>query len=255
MITAGIDSGSRAVKTVIYNNETGKILASAVKDQGVEQSKIAENVLAEALNKAGISRDHIHKIIATGYGRNGIDFADSRITEITCHAKGVSTLNPGVRTIIDIGGQDSKVIHLDEKSHVFDFVMNDRCAAGTGRFMEIVIDRLECSMSQVRALVEKSRNPATISSMCVVFAETEIIGLLAAGTLPEDILAGVQSSIATRLSSMAGRFFKSPLVFTGGMALVDGMKEALEKALGTQISTSDTPQFTGALGAAVIASE
>jgi predicted CoA-substrate-specific enzyme activase len=158
-------------------------------------------------------------------------------------------------TIIEIGGQDSKLIRMDAKGAVRDFAMNDRCAAGTGRFLEIVAGRLDLSLSKLGEVAARSRKPAAISSMCAVFAETEIVGLLASGVPPEDIIAGVQLSIAKRVVAMAGRSVEEPVVFTGGVALVPGMADALRQALQKPVSIAPHPQFTGALGAAILAAK
>jgi len=161
---------------------------------------------------------------------------------------------PEVRTIIDIGGQDSKLMRLNSDGSVTDFVMNDRCAAGTGHFLEVLATRLGVRLACLGEMAGKSRKPAIISSMCVVFAETEIIGLLASGATPEDIVAGVQGSIATRVAAMVGRNMTLPVVFTGGVAMVPGMDAALAAALGNPVIVAPRPQLTGALGAAILAS-
>jgi predicted CoA-substrate-specific enzyme activase len=158
---------------------------------------------------------------------------------------------PEARTVVDIGGQDSKLLRLNGDGIVSDFLMNDRCAAGTGRFLEVVATRLGVKLGSLGELAAKSRKPAIVSSMCVVFAETEIIGLLASGILPEDIVAGVQASIATRLAAMAGRNLAEPILFTGGVALVPGMDAALGAAFGRPVTIAPDPQMTGALGAAL----
>lgn len=253
MIYAGIDAGSRAIKVVLLD-EGLDIVGFGIQDQGVKQAELAADLLDNTLKEAGYHRKDIKCSIATGYGRDALDFADSTITEITCHAKGILHLNPEVQTIIDIGGQDSKLIRLDNGGSVRDFVMNDRCAAGTGRFLEIVSNLLEIDLKKLGEFAERSDNPSVISSMCVVFAETEIIGLLASGESPENIAAGVQSSIASRIMSMAGRKVAEPIIFTGGVALIPGMNTALEKAIGYPVKISQNPQFTGALGAAILAS-
>jgi predicted CoA-substrate-specific enzyme activase len=172
---------------------------------------------------------------------------------ITCHGVGVRHLVPEVRTVIDIGGQDSKLIRLDNEGNVRDFIMNDRCAAGTGRFLEIVARRLNVTLDSLGKMAEKSKTPAPISNTCVVFAETEITGLLACDTPRDDIAAGVQNSIATRISTMAGRGVTPPVVFTGGVALVPEMDNALKAALGHEVTISPDPQMTGAIGAAILA--
>lgn len=253
MICAGIDAGSRTIKIVLTDADTGKVLAKGITDQGVEQNRLASKLFEKVLKKTGCGKKDVTKIIATGYGRNAVTIADTTITEITCHAVGVHHLVPDAKTIIDIGGQDSKLLKLDGSGKVRDFAMNDRCAAGTGRFLEVVAQRLDVELESLGKMVAKSENPAAISSMCVVFAETEIIGLLASGTSREDIVAGVQSAIAARIVGMAGRKLTPPIIFTGGVALIPEMDTALQKAIGQKVTVSPEPQMTGALGAAILA--
>lgn len=255
MICAGIDAGSRSIKAVLYDTARSEVLASGLADQGVEQERLATELFERLLNTAGLERPQIRGIVATGYGRNAIRFADTTITEITCHARGVHRQAPDARTIIEIGGQDSKVISLEDGGRVRDFAMNDRCAAGTGRFLEMVSLRLSMSWEQLSELACRSTKPAIISNMCVVFAETEIIGLLADGKPLPDVVAGVQNSIATRVSALAGRCVLPPIYFTGGVALQSGMARALEETLSLPVRIAPQPQFTGALGAAVLAGE
>ena len=253
MITAGIDAGSRTIKAVLWDGDTHCILASGALDQGVEQRRIAGDLADRLLKEIGAERSQIARTIATGYGRNLIDFADSTVTEITCHARGVAHVAPQARTIIEIGGQDNKVIRLNSHGTVRDFDMNDRCAAGTGRFLELVATRLGIQLNELGALGRQSQCPTPISSMCAVFAESEIIGLLAGGRLPADIVAGVQAAIAQRMAALAGRNLEGPICFTGGVALVPGMAEALEKTLSQPVLLAPQPLFTGALGAALLA--
>jgi (R)-2-hydroxyacyl-CoA dehydratese activating ATPase len=255
MICAGIDAGSRAIKAVLFDTEQGRILSSAIADQGVAQARLAVEVLEEALRQAGVERAQLRALVATGYGRSAVPHADTTITEITCHARGVSHLMPHVRTVLEIGGQDSKVIWLNGPGRVRDFAMNDRCAAGTGRFLEVVAARLEVDLTGFSQLCRASRQPALISNTCVVFAETEIIGLLSEGADPSDIAAGVQSAIASRVMALAGRQVQPPVGFTGGVALLQGMPQALQAALGVPVDVSPLPQYTGALGAALLAAE
>jgi len=254
MISAGIDAGSRAIKAVLIDSDSLNVLASGIADQGVDQEPLALRLFESLLKKARVRRDDVSRVVATGYGRNIIGFADTTITEITCHAYGVRHLVPDAMTIIEIGGQDSKLIRLNERGAVQDFAMNDRCAAGTGRFLEVVASRLGVSLQELGKLANRSTKPAPISSMCVVFAETEIIGLLAAGTAREDIVAGVQGAIAARVSAMVGRKVAPPVLFTGGVALIPGMAHALESAIGHPVSIAPDPMMTGALGAAILAS-
>jgi predicted CoA-substrate-specific enzyme activase len=255
MICGGIDAGSRSIKVVLFDTEQPRILSTRMGDQGVAQERLAGELFEQALNDAGIGRSRVSAVVATGYGRNAIRFADTTITEITCHARGVHHVAPDARTIIEIGGQDSKVIHLEDGGRVRDFAMNDRCAAGTGRFLEMVASRLGVDWQKLAELGRDSKKPAIISNMCVVFAETEIIGLLAEGTPVPDVVAGVQNAIATRVLALAGRSTVPPVYFTGGVALQPGMTRALEEALSCPLHVAPHPQYTGALGAAILAGQ
>ncbi len=253
MICAGIDAGSRTIKAVLYRADRGEIVAADVVDQGVEQNALAMQLLERLLHENGLDRDDIRAMVSTGYGRRLITAADVPITEITCQACGVRHRVPDARTIIDIGGQDSKLLRIRDDGVVSDFAMNDRCAAGTGRFLEVLATRLDVRLSALGDMAAAARMPAVISNMCVVFAETEIIGLLASGILPEDIVAGVQASIASRMAAMAGGSVIAPVVFAGGVAMVPGMDAALEAVLDKPITIAPDPQMTGALGAAILA--
>lgn len=243
------------MKVVLLRADSLEIAAAEAVDQGVDQNALADKLLDRLLHDNGLERGNVRAVVATGYGRKLIHCADNRVTEITCHARGIRHLVPQARTIIDIGGQDSKLIWLGEEGNVTEFAMNDRCAAGTGRFLEVLAVRLGVPLQSLGEMTGRSRLPASISSMCVVFAETEIIGLLATGSQPEDIVAGVQASIATRVAAMASHAMAAPIVFTGGVAMVSGMAEALAAALGQPVSIAPRPQMTGALGAALIAAD
>jgi (R)-2-hydroxyacyl-CoA dehydratese activating ATPase len=240
---------------VLFDPESERVVTSGWVDQGIEQELLARQLYDRLVGASGLASEAIGGIVATGYGRNLIRFADTTITEITCHARGVSQLVPAARTIIEIGGQDSKLIRLDEGRTVRDFAMNDRCAAGTGRFLEVVAAQLGMALSSLGDLVRQSQTPALISSMCVVFAETEIIGLLASRTPPADIIAGVQQSIAARVAAMAGRVAEPPVYFTGGVALIPGMAEALASTLHIPVTVVPEPLMSGALGAAILAAQ
>jgi len=255
MIYAGIDAGSRTIKVVLLDSMNREVVAKGLADQGIDQRALANRTLDSLVKANHLNRRDIRKVVATGYGRDAVDFADKTITEITCHARGVYHQDPSVHTIIDIGGQDSKLLHLEEDGRVHDFVMNDRCAAGTGRFLEVVADRLDVKLEKLGDAARNADNPSAISSMCVVFAETEIIGLLSSGEKVENIIAGVQRAMTQRIASMAGRSTKAPIMFTGGVALIHGMMQALEQALGHPVRVAKDPQFTGALGAALLACE
>ncbi len=251
MITAGIDGGSRAVKVALWDGET--VLGAGCRDQGIRHDETAEALLAEVLTSAGLAPSDLTGVVATGYARKMIARADRAVTEITCHAVGVRHVAPMARSVIEIGGQDCKVLRLAEDGTVRDFAMNDRCAAGTGRFLEVLATRLETPLEDLGSLASASTDPAAISSMCVVFAETEIIGLLASGITPADIVAGVQNAMARRITALVGRNATPPVVFTGGGALVPGMCDALARALDTTVTVCPDPQLTGAIGAAILA--
>jgi (R)-2-hydroxyacyl-CoA dehydratese activating ATPase len=255
MICAGIDAGSRTLKIVLLDADTRAPLASGVVDQGIDQDRLADRLLDQLLHDHGLQKNDLRAVIATGYGRKLVRAADAAVTEITCQSWGVRHCVPQTRTIIDIGGQDSKLVRLKEDGTVADFAMNDRCAAGTGRFLEMLAAQLGVQFSELESLVRQSRSPAVISSMCVVFAETEIVGLLASGIPPEDILTGVQSAVATRIAAMAGRSLIEPILFTGGVALVPGMDAALRTVFDRPVQIAPQPQCTCALGAALIAAD
>lgn len=254
-ICAGIDAGSRAIKIVLLDSDSHRMVASGMVDQGVAQDALAMELFERLVTETRLSPTDIRRVVATGYARNGVSLADTTMSEIACHGRGVHHSVLEARTVIEIGGQDSKIMHLDDDGCIRDFAMNDRCAAGTGRFLEMVATRLSVEIQELGQLAKASQSPAAISSMCVVFAETEITGLLATGTPPEDIVAGVQNSIASRVSAMAGRRFQPPVVLTGGVARVPGTATALASALGQTVTTVPDPQMTGALGAALLASQ
>ncbi|HEY3416280.1 MAG TPA: acyl-CoA dehydratase activase [Armatimonadota bacterium] len=253
MITAGIDAGSRAIKIALFDTEQQAVIALGTVDQGVAQKLLVVDLYDRLVTGQGLRWQAIHRVIATGYGRGAIDLADTTITEITCHAAGVRFVAPDTATIIEIGGQDSKLLRLQENGTVRDFVMNDRCAAGTGRFLEMAAQRLETPLEMLGMLAAQSHAPARINSTCVVFAETEIIGLLASGADAADILAGIQAAVATRVAAMTGGRVTPPVYFTGGVALIPGMREALAAALDVPIAIADPPLYTGAIGAALLA--
>lgn len=255
MIVAGIDAGSRAIKIVLYDTASRTVTGRDACDQGVRQEQLASGLLDGLLARHGFTRPDVGRIVATGYGRAALALADAAVTEITCHARGAREVAPDARTVIDIGGQDSKVIWLDANGSVRDFVMNDRCAAGTGRFLEVVAARLETGVGELGAMAAGRTDPVPISSTCVVFAETEIVGLLASAADPRDIAAGVQKSIASRIAAMIGRRMAEPVLLTGGVARVGGMADALSTALRCPVAIAPAPQFTGALGAALVAAE
>lgn len=250
---AGIDAGSRAIKAALFDAANQRVAATESCDQGVDQAARAEALLNRLAERAGVATTDIAATVATGYGRHAVGFAQQAVTEITCHAAGVRFLHPDARAVVDIGGQDSKFIQLADDGRVLDFAMNDRCAAGTGRFLEVVSQRLDVPLESLGEHAARAVRPAKISSMCVVFAESEIIGLLASGEPVANIIAGVQLSIAERVAALAHRTRPGELIFTGGVARVSGMRAALEQTLRHPVRTAADPCMTGALGAALMA--
>lgn len=250
MITAGIDIGSNTTKAVIMENN--RILSQHIVFTGYSAREAANEVLDGVLKKADLVRSDIKKLICTGYGRNYMTEADHTCTEITCHALGAYYSLPGVGSVIDIGGQDSKYITIGKAGAVSKFTMNEKCAAGTGRFLEVMARALEMDLESFAALSLKSENPAQISSLCSVFAESEVISLIASGCDRPNIIAGLHESIASRITAMVHRIgLKEPVIMTGGCARNYGLVSALEKALGVTIIVNETAQINGAIGAAL----
>ncbi len=252
---AGIDSGSTTTNMVVIDGAR-TIVASAIVRTGAKAQNGAAAALNEICGKLSIQPDELSAILATGYGRNNIPFATDTKTEITCHARGAFFLNPAVRTIVDIGGQDSKVICLDETGAVVNFIMNDKCAAGTGRFLEMMARTLELDMEQMSRAGLTWKKDLTISSMCTVFAESEVISLIADNHSESDIIHGLNKSIAAKTASMVSRAKgQGPYMMTGGVARNQGVVQALEARLGERLYISDAPDLCGALGAALFALE
>ncbi len=247
----GIDSGSTSTNAVILNGNR-EIVASAVIRTGAKSGESAQRILEEILQKANLQRSDLTKIVSTGYGRVSIPFADENVTEISCHGKGAHYLNPEIRTILDIGGQDSKAIHLNEKGDVTDFVMNDKCAAGTGRFLEMMARTLEVDISELGPLSLKSTENIEISSMCSVFAESEVISLIAQNKETSDIAHGIHMAIAAKAISLMRRVGLKPrFMMTGGVAKNPGVVKVLEEQLKAPLFISEEPEIVGALGAAL----
>jgi len=252
MFTAGIDIGSITAKAAVIAD--GKLLGTRVIFTGYNSGVAGEKVFHELLEELHLNPSTIRKIVSTGYGRNSVTFASKAMTEIICHGAGAHYLNPAVRSIIDIGGQDSKVILLDEKGKVKNFAMNDKCAAGTGRFLEVMARALEADLDGFGTLSLKAGCPSRISSLCTVFAESEVISLISKGEKREDIIAGIHESIAARVAAMANRVgVVPPVVMTGGVAKNIGVVKAMEKKLGIPVEVSSYAQVNGAIGAAVLA--
>ena len=249
MISVGIDSGSATTKAVLVND--GHTTAQVVLPTAFDFLSAAEQAYKNVLAYAGVGEKDVSGIYATGYGRNSIKFANKAISEITAHAIGVYHLYPKVNGIIDIGGQDSKVISVSS-GKVTDFLMNDKCAAGTGKFLEYTARALEVPIEEFGLLALVSKAPASITSMCTVFAESEAISLRARGFKREDIAAGLIESVARRVAVMARQVgLKQNVAFVGGVAKNVGIKGALERELGISLYVPPEPQITGALGAAL----
>ena len=254
MYTAGIDIGTISTKAVIMRD--GQLLASRVILTGYNAENAGKKVFDAVLDDLQISASAITRIVATGYGRKSLAMADKSITEIMCHATGARYLNPLIRSIIDIGGQDSKAILLDDHGKVANFAMNDKCAAGTGRFLEVMARAMEVDLDEFGRMSLKADLSARISSLCTVFAESEIISLIAKGEKRENIIAGIHESICVRVLAMANRIgIKPPVMMTGGVAKNIGVVRAFEKAIGSPIEVSDYAQVNGAIGAALLAQD
>lgn len=257
IITAGVDIGSTTVKAVILAN--GEFVCGRIDSTGTNPALAGKQVLEMTINDAHHLASDLKYMIATGYGRVSAPFANRTVTEITCHGRGAHFISPEIRTVIDIGGQDAKVVSLGEGGKVIDFVMNDKCASGTGRFLESAAQLvLQVPLEELGRLSSIATNVCRISSTCTVFAQTEIISLLAAGESKENIVAGLHSSIASRVGGMVRHVGIRPVIMmTGGVAKNRGVVEALKKELDTEIivPTSIDPQLIGALGAALIANE
>jgi predicted CoA-substrate-specific enzyme activase len=253
MITVGIDVGSITTKAAVVKD--GKLISDRVISTGYNAQDAGTKVYENIMDELEIPPSSVARIISTGYGRNSVTIADKAVTEITCHAAGAHFLNPGVRAIIDIGGQDSKAIVVDETGSVKDFAMNDKCAAGTGRFLEVMARALEVDLNNFGKFSFEADTPARISSLCTVFAESEVISLISKGEKRQNIIAGIHESIAARVVAMAGRIgLTAPVMMTGGVAKNKGVVNALENKTGHAIEVSEKAQVTGAIGAALIAS-
>lgn len=215
-----------------------------------------DKAVTAALREAGIGREQIKAAVVTGYGRITYDQADKQITEISCHAKGVAHLMPDARTVIDIGGQDAKIIRLDANGKVENFVMNEKCAAGTGRFLEVMARILDCGIDHLAKLSDDATEEIIISNTCTVFAESEVISQMASGAKRENVAKGAHRAVAKRVAGLGSRVgMMTGVVMTGGVALNKGVVDALEKEIGEKIVVAENPQLMGALGAALFASQ
>ena len=255
MIVAGIDIGSLSTDTVILGKDK-RILSYSIVATGASSKKACHTSFEKALNQAGIKREDISFVLSTGYGRKSVDFASDQITEITCHARGLHFMHPPTRSIIDVGGQDSKAIAINDRGKVMKFAMNDKCAAGTGRFLEVMARALEIKLEEMGDLSLLSEEAVSISNMCTVFAESEVISLIADGKPVEDIINGIHSSISGRVLGLLDRVGTNGVIsMSGGVAKNIGVVKAIEKKLGVTLYIPEEPQIIGALGAALIALE
>ena len=253
MYFIGLDGGSTYVKGALISSN--RILGTKVLPSGIDNNKVVEKLIHELLMNANISRKNVLRITSTGYSRRSLDAADSNVSEITAHGLGAKVtapqgVNPSI--VIDIGGQDSKIIQLDNDGAVKNFVMNDKCAAGTGKFIEVIAQILETTINEIGPLSLQSKQPCEINNTCVVFAQTEVISLLARKKDRRDILSGMHMSMAKRIAKMLKKFDKSgDILMTGGGAKNTGLIAALEDELMKEIYVANHPQFNGAIGAAI----
>jgi (R)-2-hydroxyacyl-CoA dehydratese activating ATPase len=251
---AGVDIGSTMTK-VVLTDTTDSILSAIKGPTGPEHRQLANEVMKSALEQANLQLDDISYIVATGYGRVNVPFADDQITELSCHARGVFSLFPNVRTAIDIGGQDAKCMKI-HSGKLTDFVMNDKCAAGTGRFLEVTAATLGIRLEDMGDISLKSTKKIQLSNLCTIFAQQEVVALLSRGEKVEDIIAGLHSALASRVATLARRLKIEPdVVLTGGVAKNIGMVKAMKENLGYDLLVPEEPLLTGALGAAILAKE
>jgi predicted CoA-substrate-specific enzyme activase len=250
----GIDVGSTTTKAVMVDSE-GRIVGSHLAPTGASGVKAAHKCLEELSRQVGQTTTGL-PTISTGYGRSVINFADESVTEITCHSVGIHQLNPSIRLLIDVGGQDSKAVRIGENGRPTDFALNDKCSAGTGRFLEVMARVLEVSIDELGPFALKSNSPSSISSTCTVFAESEVIGRIGAGEDPNDIAAGAHAAMAKKIGALSRRVgLVSPTCVTGGVALNPAFRHYLSKQLNVELWVPDNPQLTGALGAALLSLE
>lgn len=252
-VFGGVDVGSATAKAVLID-EAGTILGANVIASGGNLAEAAQRCLSAAADEAGVSPDACGAVVATGYGRERVASKTKSVTEITCHARGALALFPEARSVIDIGGQDSKAIALDDRGRVLRFEMNDKCAAGTGRFLEVMARLLEIELDEFGGRAMHAKTPVTISSTCTVFAESEVISHLARSQDIDNIIAGLCNAIASRVYGLASRArLTAPTIMTGGVARNQGVVKAMEALLSATIQTPERPQIVGAYGAALIA--
>ena len=250
---AGVDVGSTQTKAVVID-EQGRIVGRALTMTGANVTKAAEDAFGEALNDAKVGGFEVEYVVGTGYGRYKVTFGNTQVTEISCHGRGAVHMFPGTRTVVDMGGQDTKAIRVSPRGEIVDFCMNDKCAAGTGRFLGAASSALEIPLPELGHTALRGERPVKISTTCTVFAESEVLSWLGKGKKIEDILLGVHPSIAGRSTGLLWRVGIEPEVtFTGGVAKNVAMIESLEKSLGMKVNVSEDSHFMGALGAALFA--
>ncbi len=249
----GVDVGSTQTKAVIID-ENRKIVGRCLTDTGGDVTEAAENAFARAMQDHGIQREDVGFVVGTGYGRYQVRFGDRQVTEISCHGRGAAHMFPGTKTVLDMGGQDTKAIKVLPNGEIQDFCMNDKCAAGTGRFLGAAAKALNIPLGELGHVALKSEKPVRISTTCTVFAESEVLSWLGKGRKVEDILWGVHQSIAARSFGLLVRVgLNDEITFTGGVAKNVGMIKAMEDKLGRKLNVSDDSHFMGALGAALFA--
>lgn len=251
---AGIDVGSVATKAVITRD--GDVLCQALLPSGGSYAKTAEEVLTRALEQVGLSRKDVSYIVATGLGAASVAFADSEASDITCQGRGINRVLPTARTIIDVGGQATRVIKVNSEGRVSDFTISEKCAAGSGRFLQVIANVLRIDIGDVGPLSLQSKRTVEFTTSCAVFAESEAVSRIGEGATKEDILAGVHRALAAKVASMVDRVRLEPdCVFTGGGAQDVGLVRSIEQVLGLTLLVPDKPRLTAALGAAIIALE
>jgi (R)-2-hydroxyacyl-CoA dehydratese activating ATPase len=250
---AGVDVGSTQTKAVVVD-ETGRIVGRAITDTGANVMQAAETAFREALVGGDLREEEVEYVVGTGYGRYKVTFGNTQVTEISCHGRGAVHMFPGTRTVVDMGGQDTKAIRVSPRGEILDFCMNDKCAAGTGRFLGAASSALEIPLDQLGPVALRGERPVKISTTCTVFAETEVVSWLGKGKKIEDILLGVHRSIASRSVALLWRTgVEEEVTFTGGVARNVAMIDALNRELKLQVNVSEDSHYIGAIGAALFA--
>jgi predicted CoA-substrate-specific enzyme activase len=252
MLVAGVDVGSTQTKAVVLDSEEPKVVGRALVDTGARLTDAAELAYGQALEEAGATRDEVAAVTGTGYGRYRVEFGETQVTEISCHARGAVFLFPKTTSVLDIGGQDTKAIRVGDQGQVLDFCMNDKCSAGTGRFLGAASQALELPLGELGGLAQTARNPVRMTTTCTVFAESEILGWLALGRKVEDVLMGVHSAIASRSIALLRRVGVEPeITFTGGVSRNTAMVQLMEELADAPINVSEESHYCGAIGAAL----